>query len=172
MNISEIQQLFNLLTFIIGAMFGGAFGLVMADIDQNLPFIKHRSIFTHGILWPLILFNEPIDTPYVRWVVVGFFSAYAVHLVYDMYPRKWVGIAKIHVLGKWRLNGLLSWLWLGAGALASLMLVSHLLSSIEQSSIIIMVLVAFLFFRQQKSEEKILLPALTLGGLVTISMLF
>jgi len=53
LNNPNIMQSITLMGYALLAMLGAAFGLIIADIDQNIPFIKHRSAFTHGALWPV-----------------------------------------------------------------------------------------------------------------------
>jgi len=137
--------------YVIGlalSVLGALIGIKIADIDQNLPFMKHRSMWTHGIIVPLVLFWGMTDLGYaildkifeddmLRQIMkkgfwfyfeIGFCPAYAVHLASDMFPAQWRGNAKIHTpLG--RMPALLSQLWLGAGMLASFYVMLNVLDT-------------------------------------------
>jgi hypothetical protein len=148
------------------AMLGAAFGLILADIDQNIPFIKHRSIFTHGVLWPLVAYYlAEIANPYVLAATFGFLSGYAVHLVFDMWPQSWHGIALIHVVGHIRLWAILSFIWLGLGVVAA-MYVMSLLAAKWLVGLALFVCFAY----KSKYEQRLIFPLLTIclisaGGL-------
>lgn len=144
---------------------GASFGLIIADADQNLPVIKHRSILTHGPLWPMFMGREPISDPIAAHFMIGFFIGYALHLNFDMFPKQWVGIAKIHLYGKVRLNGILSFLWLAAGAISSLWLAASLISQADTYWGLWggPLLIASLFIHKiKKSDEKVVGPAFSL----------
>jgi hypothetical protein len=101
----------TLTLYTILALLGSAFGLILADIDQNIPFIKHRSIFTHGLLWPLLAYwVSTWSNQYVLAAMFGFMAGYTIHLVFDMWPQTWHGIALIHVVGSIRLWAILSFI--------------------------------------------------------------
>jgi len=171
-------------------LFGITLGLKIADIDFILPLTKHRSFLTHGLIFPLILFvltteqgDNLLDQVFsdeiltvvdkaniVYYFVSGFCMTYAIHLAFDMYPKKWHGIAKIHTpIG--RMPGLLSWLWLGLGVVASLSVMMVLLKS-DPEWAIAGVGTAFMFFYASRKENSTWLPLVTLIGAALCSFLF
>ena len=104
--------------FILGAFIGSSF----ADIDLAPPLlVRHRSAWTHGALVPLAIryMIEPY-TP-MFWFALGFLPAYAIHLLADMFPKKWKAGAKVSwfPVGKWRMPALLSFMWLGTGVIVA-----------------------------------------------------
>jgi uncharacterized protein YjeT (DUF2065 family) len=101
---------------------GGFIGSSFADIDLAPPLpVRHRSAWTHGVLVPLAIRYMVEPNTSIFWFALGFLPAYAVHLVYDMFPKKWKAGAKISwfPLGKWRMPALLSFIWLGIGAIVA-----------------------------------------------------
>lgn len=153
------------------ALIGVAFGLIVADADQNLPFIKHRSALTHGPLLPLLVIAEPLTRPESQYAATGFFLGYAVHLIFDMWPKKWQGIAKIHLIASWRMPPLLSFAWLGLGAFFALVNVSRWGGQQAWwSPSLLALLVAVVFGYKAHSEHKIIMPAITLIGLTLLAL--
>lgn len=171
-------------------MVGLMIGMKIADIDFILPLTKHRSFLTHGFIFPLTLFalttefgqnlleqtlSNEISSTFEKANVVGYFVSgfcltYAIHLVFDMYPKKWHGIAKIHTpIG--RMPGLLSWLWLGLGAIGSLYVIFVLLES-DLEWMLAGTFMLFIFFEVSKKEKSTWLPLLTLIGVGFLSFLW
>ena len=68
---------------------------------------------------PLLLLPGPL----VYWFAIGFLPTHAWHLVKDMFPEHWSGAARISLypLGKHRLGGWLSFLWLLVSVAGSLL---------------------------------------------------
>ena len=75
-------------------------------------------MFIPLIIWLLV---DPAAAPGWFWFSVGFLPAYAVHLLWDMFPKKWAGGARIswYPLGGWRMKGILSFIWLAGGVAAA-----------------------------------------------------
>lgn len=98
-------------------LIGAIIGLKFADLDQRLPFLEHRSILTHNGLLVLLLFwwtqrqSEPQRTA-DRLCGIGFCVANAVHLSFDLFPRRWSGPALIHVPAYGETSALFSQVWL------------------------------------------------------------
>lgn len=160
---------------------GVTLGLRIPDIDHNLPFTKHRSIFTHGLLFPaclfyLTLFGQQtlhyvlsnniaqmlVSFDIIFYFTLGFCISYAIHLAFDMSPKKWSGIALIHTpLG--RLPAPLSWLWMELGVLASIYVLIALLPAGMPSMQIGIGVALLIFARYQIKEANIVIPFLTLA---------
>jgi hypothetical protein len=83
---------------LIALIAGAIIGLTAADIDlmKRLP-VAHRSFWTHGPVVPLFLGGLAyfLDLNWLYWASLGFLPAFALHCAYDMFPKRWVGIAKI-----------------------------------------------------------------------------
>ena len=79
---------------------GGWLGSWFPDIDLNMkPFLLHRSIVTHGFLIPaLLLFGTGMTRPeWADWLIAGFSAGVALHLAFDLFPKKFKGLALIRV---------------------------------------------------------------------------
>lgn len=86
------------LQLVFWAIIGAVVGLTAADIDLAPPLpLKHRSAWTHGPVVPalmlLLVQAYPITWPFVA----SFLATYALHLVMDMFPRKWKGSSLINL---------------------------------------------------------------------------
>jgi hypothetical protein len=98
---------------------GLTIGATFADIDLAPPLpLRHRSVWTHGPLLPWLLVGWGLDLhPLAWWFVVGFLPALTLHLLYDMFPRRWHGGATIKLFPlPGTLPAFLSFLFLAAGA--------------------------------------------------------
>lgn len=107
-----------ILSFVIGLWIGGS----MADFDHTLAFLQHRSIVTHGVLIPLLVYALlPKDQEWIRLGLIGVFVGMGAHLSYDLFPRGWGGTyARISVPIYGYLNIALSVIWIGLNVVASL----------------------------------------------------
>lgn len=101
---------------------GFSLGLTMADIDLAPPLpIRHRSFWTHGPLFPLLLWYLDQSNDWVRLFSLAFLPGFALHLSYDMFPKAWRGNACISfhpVPG--HLPGILSFMYLWSGVIVAL----------------------------------------------------
>jgi hypothetical protein len=107
---------------LVSLLAGIVFGLALPDWDLRVSFLQHRSIVTHGLLWPLLFF---LIARRGRGVVLRLFSmglslASAVHLSFDLFPQAWTGFALIHIPLYGRTSPLFSWLRIAAGILAGI----------------------------------------------------
>jgi len=115
----------NILYIILGGIIGATF----ADIDLApvLP-LKHRSAWTHGPLVPAMLTLLISHYPAARWLALGFLPPYALHLLRDMFPRRWRGSARINLYpARLTLTAPLSFAWLGVSVLYALQIFISLL---------------------------------------------
>ena len=85
-------------------LLGLALGLHFPDIDSRFQLsglLLHRSMLTHGLLLPWLLFwlvrrrRDPRSS--LRLFAIGVNLAVAVHLCFDFFPRHWIGFALIHI---------------------------------------------------------------------------
>ena len=89
-------------------------GYWFPDFDQHTDALVHRSIVTHGLLVPLLLYvvMGSRRSPAPAWLfVTGAALAVAVHLSFDLFPRGWSGFALIHLPTYGRTPPLVSWVW-------------------------------------------------------------
>jgi len=84
----------NVLLTLAGALIGSTF----ADIDLApvLP-VKHRSAWTHGPLPTALLILLISYQPSAHWFAIGFLPTFSLHLLHDMFPKRWHGAAKINM---------------------------------------------------------------------------
>ena len=87
----------NLLGFllIVVAFF---LGIKLPDWDFKLK-LRHRNILTHSPFVTIIFIAlYEIDTSYFfKYFIVGFSSAIAIHILFDLFPRKWHGGALLKI---------------------------------------------------------------------------
>jgi hypothetical protein len=150
-------------------LIGAAVGAKFPDIDQHTTLLVHRSILTHGLLLPLLLFGLTISWRQyaIRALTIGFGAASAVHLCFDLYPRAWYGHALIHVPGYGWVSPLASQLWIVLSIIGTLYGVCLLLSSLLE---IILAggsaAIGFMLY----AHEGVFGPLLTLLGALVIVM--
>jgi len=157
----QITQALIIAAYAVLAAFGSAFGLILADADQNVPFIKHRSMFTHGVLWPILAYfvsKGVNDQPFILAALFGFLAGYAIHLLFDMFPQSWHGIALIHLFGSYRMWPTVSFLWLFAGVEASIWVLSQWAGDWRIAGAAL----AACFVYKSKYEHKLIMPLLSL----------
>ena len=87
----------NLLGFllIVVAFF---LGIKLPDWDFKLK-LRHRNILTHSPFVTIIFIAlYEIDTSYFfKYFIVGFSTAIAIHILFDLFPRKWYGGALLKI---------------------------------------------------------------------------
>ncbi len=109
---------------VISLVAGLALGEWFPDIDQRFHFLTHRSILTHGLIVPLLLYSmgSGLKASPLRLFVSGFSLGLAIHLGFDLFPRSWQGYALIHVpLLGWT-HPIFSWLWIAVSIICCLYL--------------------------------------------------
>jgi hypothetical protein len=106
-----MKTVIRLLALVAGVYVGFRF----PDYDQHTDLLLHRSIITHGLLAPLLLYavlgSRRIAAP-VRLFVAGAALAVAVHLSFDLFPNGWRGFALIHLPKYGKAAPFLSWVWM------------------------------------------------------------
>lgn len=73
-----------------------AIGLKLPDIDLAPLLWRHRSAFTHGPLWALVVPSLPLPG-WAVYVPFGLLLGIAIHLLFDCLPRRWQGMARVNL---------------------------------------------------------------------------
>tara|TARA_B100000809_G_scaffold222587_1_gene231676 strand:+ start:96 stop:629 length:534 start_codon:yes stop_codon:yes gene_type:complete len=106
-----MKTVIRLLALLAGVYVGFRF----PDFDQRTDLLMHRSIITHGLLAPLLLYavlgSRRSPAP-ARLFVAGVALAVAVHLSYDLFPRAWWRHALIHLPTYGWTPTIFSWVWI------------------------------------------------------------
>ena len=161
-------------TFIIGSaafVIGLYAGDWLPDVDQDLGFITHRSVFTHGLILPSVLFGiaSSARTLLLRLFVIGFCLGAAVHLSYDLFPKAWQGFALIHLpmLG-WTLPAI-SWGWIALSMVCCAYFTMRLVSGLIQGMSILVGELA-MFSYTGLNEATLVGPAVSLSIATVIGL--
>ena len=128
-----MAYLTGMVLFVIGCFIG----LRFADFDYWFrwnPLLVHRSLLTHSVLMPLLLFRafRGNADPAARLFVIGVCVASAVHLAFDLFPSGWYGYARVHVPFYGHVSALPSQAWLFVNAVVSLYLACLLLRNVGE----------------------------------------
>lgn len=99
-------------------------GLIFPDSDQTgnaLFFLGHRSIFTHSILLPYLLFyyfiiKKKNTNLLITLFIIGIFLGIGLHLSADLHPKGWRGYSYIKFLGGDLGDFSPFWIFINAGA--------------------------------------------------------
>ena len=115
------------MSYIVGLLLlpiGIVIGLNLPDLDYRVSFLVHRSIVTHGFLFPLLLFwgIHKRELAQLRLPLIGFSLSLAAHLCFDLFPVAWIGYALISVPLYGRTDPLFSWLWIAGSIVLCLYL--------------------------------------------------
>ena len=95
-------------------------GLRLPDVDQHVGFLLHRSIITHGPLFPLVAYLlGQVDNPMTRRFGMGVGLGFAVHMAFDLFPRSWQGYALISIPGYGWVPAWMSWILIAFTLLVS-----------------------------------------------------
>jgi len=101
-----ITRSFTQVLPVIVMVAGFIVGLTFPDIDLAPPLpLKHRSVWTHSPLIPILLVVLAGVSSWWYWAAVGFLPAYAWHLTLDCFPKSWRGSALVNL---YPLNGVLN----------------------------------------------------------------
>ena len=129
----------NYFAFIIVLSFGYFIGLFFPDTDQGMQgLLGHRSIITHSILLPYLLYsyfkkNNNL-TPLKTIFIVGIYLGIGLHLSADLHPKAFRGFALIKLPFNIDIGGL-SPIWIGINAGVALFLASALLNQITNKKL-------------------------------------
>ncbi|MDC7956200.1 hypothetical protein PKF05_10215 [Fusobacterium simiae] len=74
------------------------FGIKLPDWDFKLR-LRHRNILTHSpfITIIFIALYETKRSYFFKYFIVGFSTAMAIHILFDLFPRKWYGGALLKI---------------------------------------------------------------------------
>ena len=129
----------NYFAFIIVLSFGYFIGLFFPDTDQGMQsLLGHRSIITHSILLPYLLYsyfkkNNNL-TPLKTIFIVGIYLGIGLHLSADLHPKAFRGFALIKLPFNISI-GDLSPIWIGINAGVALFFSSALLNQLTNKKL-------------------------------------
>ena len=122
-------------------------GLKLPDVDQQVGFLLHRSIITHGPLFPLAAFIlAQVDNPLPRRFGTGVGLGYAVHMAFDLFPKSWQGYALISIPGYGWIPSVASWIWIAVTMLLCMALAIKLVRHWGDGLILLLALAAVFVF--------------------------
>ena len=149
----------------LGVYFLGFLTLNIPDIDHAFPgLLGHRSIITHSILFPYLLYHFFIkkkDKPndYLIFFVIGFYISIAIHLSADLHPKGWRGTANIKLPGNNSIGEGLSIIWMFLNVMVGTYFSSRLLINISNTKkylipyVIIAALIAGIYTAKDGGDE-------------------
>ena len=123
----------------LGVYFLSFLTLNIPDIDQAfLGLLGHRSIITHSILLPYLLYHFFIkkkDKPndYLIFFVIGFYISISIHLSADLHPKGWRGYAFIKLPGDISIGEGPSVIWMFLNIIGGTYFASKLLINISNT---------------------------------------
>ena len=87
----------NLLGFLLITV-SFLFGIKLPDWDFKLG-LRHRNILTHSPFVTIIFIAlyETKTSYFFKYFIVGFSTAIAIHILFDLFPRKWYGGALLKI---------------------------------------------------------------------------
>ena len=145
-----MRYLFGLSALVLGILLG----IDYPDIDQKIGFLVHRSILTHSLLLAVIalLWVQVRNEIVTRLFVAGLSLSIAIHLSFDMFPKRWIGYALIHIPMYGWTNAVFSWVWLAINVALGMYLVLALISTgFEVMVCLISVSMTFIYYASQES---------------------
>ena len=150
---------------------GLAVGNEFPDIDQETGLLLHRSIVTHGLLVPLIVFAAASGTRSIqlRWFALGVTLGVAVHLSFDLFPHGWSGFALISVPGYGWTAPWFSWTWIAASTVGCIYFAARLVRGGLDGSLFILSLI-FAFGYIATDEDALWRPLVALTVATTIAL--
>jgi hypothetical protein len=149
------------------------------DLDQKFngeipsKVLSHRSILTHSFLLALLsywaTFWRKQLLPRLYGFVVGI--ATAVHLSFDLFPKKWVGYSLIHIPLIGRTSPEFSKLWIGLSIIISLYVVFLCIRNSTDVVIVLACLVLLFGFYTITEDQRATSPALVLSAATTVTLI-
>ena len=136
-----MTQKINFFLFLGLLFIGFLTGLNFPDTDQGYKVaLGHRSIITHSILLPYILYyffikKRVLYNKYFTLIIAGIFLGIGLHLSADLFPKGWRGYALIKLPGNIDVGGL-SPIWIGFNALVSLYFAGSCLNNLTKQKAI------------------------------------
>ncbi len=162
------------MAYVVGLVLLGV-GLVVGewlpDVDQQIGFLRHRSIVSHGPLVPLLLFlvaGSSNSIP-LRWFSLGASLGFAVHLGFDLFPKGWHGYALISVPFHGWTSPWFSIVWIAGSLLSCAYLAARLIRGYLEAALYLASLAGY-FLNTALGEDKLLLPALAIAGAALLSL--
>ena len=149
-NISKTGIIISIFAFLIGVRY--------PDWDFKMG-LKHRSAFTHSPLIVYLLYTLHKNSGGVefRYFLISFSIAVGIHLVYDYFPKKWIGSALVHLSFKIVLGSRYSKLFFAF----SILFCNYIaIKMMENSSeyIAFFIIGLLIFFKESKKEAKFFRP--------------
>ena len=133
-------------------------GLKLPDIDQQVGFLLHRSIITHGPLFPLLAYIfATTEHPVPRRFALGACGGLAVHFAFDLFPRAWQGYALVSLPVYGWMPPVVSWVILGGTLLLS-MCYTVKCSRSGMDTVMLLVVLAASFWFAVRNENALWLP--------------
>ena len=128
--------LIGLAALLLGLFVGERF----PDVDQRTDLLLHRSILTHGLFLPLILYAvaSKIGWTPLRWLSMGVALGVAVHLAFDLFPRAWTGFALVSIPVYGWLPASVSWAWIALSMVACVYMAGKLARNIGEAGVFIL----------------------------------
>jgi hypothetical protein len=125
------------LVALVALLFGLVVGEKFPDVDQRTNLLLHRSIITHGLLMPLLLYAAASRTQWApfRWFSMGVSLGVAVHLSFDLFPRAWSGFALVSIPVYGWLPAVVSWVWIAVSGVTCVYLAGKLARNIGESGL-------------------------------------
>ncbi len=163
-----MKPVVRLLALAIGVYVGFRF----PDFDQRADFLTHRSIVTHGLLVPLLLYfmlgSRRSPAP-ARLFVAGAALAVAVHLSFDLFPRAWWRHALIHLPAYGWTSPFLSWSWIAVSIVVCFFIAIKSARSWLESALVF-VLIFAVFSYSLPTEHALWRPlaAMIVGGTISV----
>ena len=155
-----IWQPLSLIALVVAAYIG----LKLPDIDQQVGFLLHRSIVTHGPLFPLLAYIfATTEHPVPRRFALGANGGLAVHFEFDLFPKAWQGYALVSVPVYGWMPPVISLVILGGTLLLSMCLaIRGTKSGIDTGMLLLVVGASFWF--AVRNENAVWLPMAVLVG--------
>lgn len=150
----------NLLGFllIVVAFF---LGIKLPDWDFKLK-LRHRNVLTHSPFVTIIFITlYEIDTSYFfKYFIVGFSSAIAIHMLFDLFPRKWHGGALLKIpFNRITCSKETTKLFFIATSLVSVFLAIFYMTDIKEYYFVLIFSI-FIFVKKSKYENATIKPAI------------